>query len=133
MQRYDDIIEMKRHVSLKHPSMSREDRAAQFAPFSALNGHKETIIESERIVDEKIVLDENKLSILNRILNIIKGNIKQKPQVVITYFEVDSKKEGGKYLTVGDTVKKIDEYDYIIILENGLSIEIENIYNIEIV
>ena len=35
---YEDIIGHEHHVSKRHPQMSMEARAGQFAPFSALNG-----------------------------------------------------------------------------------------------
>ena len=34
--KYDDIIELPHHVSARHPRMSMQQRAAQFAPFAAL-------------------------------------------------------------------------------------------------
>lgn len=37
----------------KYPKMSMLDRAAQFAPFAALTGHKEAVIEQGRITQEK--------------------------------------------------------------------------------
>lgn len=40
---YEDIINMPHHVSKKHARMSMRDRAAQFAPFSALVGYEEAI------------------------------------------------------------------------------------------
>lgn len=42
---YDDIINLPHHVSTKHPQMTLYKRAAQFAPFAALTGHKEAINE----------------------------------------------------------------------------------------
>ena len=33
---YADIIDLPHHVSQNHPQMSMHDRAAQFAPFTAL-------------------------------------------------------------------------------------------------
>ena len=35
--RYDDIINLPRHVSVKRSPMSNYDRAAQFSPFAALS------------------------------------------------------------------------------------------------
>lgn len=50
---YDDIINLPHHVSKKHPQMSLEARAAQFAVFAALTGYEDKIKETERIVNEK--------------------------------------------------------------------------------
>lgn len=40
---YEDIINLPHHVSAKHPQMSIESRAAQFAPFAALSGYDKAI------------------------------------------------------------------------------------------
>ena len=40
---YEDIINLPHPVSKRHPQMSMEERAAQFAPFAALTGHGEAI------------------------------------------------------------------------------------------
>ena len=34
--KYEEIINLPHHVSKKHPQMSLQERAAQFAPFAAL-------------------------------------------------------------------------------------------------
>lgn len=44
--KYKDIINLPHHVSKKHPQMSMESRAAQFAPFAALTGYEEAIEET---------------------------------------------------------------------------------------
>lgn len=48
---YDDIINMKHHVSKKHCRMAMKDRAAQFAPFADLTGYKDAIDEMARKVE----------------------------------------------------------------------------------
>ena len=50
---YEDIIDLPGPVSTKHPRMSMEDRAAQFAPFAALTGHGDAIRETAREVAER--------------------------------------------------------------------------------
>lgn len=45
---YDDIINLPRHVSKKHPRMPLPDRAAQFSPFAALTGYDDAIKETAR-------------------------------------------------------------------------------------
>lgn len=40
---YEDIIGHPHHVSENHPQMPPSARAAQFAPFSALNGHSRAL------------------------------------------------------------------------------------------
>lgn len=49
---YEDIIDLPHHVSAKHPRMSMQDRAAQFAPFAALTGHGDAIRETAHDVAE---------------------------------------------------------------------------------
>ncbi len=43
MNNYEDIINKERPVSKRHTPMSREMRAAQFAPFAALTGLDEAM------------------------------------------------------------------------------------------
>lgn len=128
---YDDIINMTRHISSKHPQMKIIDRAAQFAPFAALTGHKESINEASRITDSKKELDENQKEILNNKLNYILLNLDKLLEIKITYFQADLKKSGGKYVTVLASIKKIDEYNKVLVLNNGKKIKIDDLYWLE--
>ena len=49
-EKYSDIIDMPRHEpdEAKHPRMPHENRAAQFAPFAALNGFEESIDKASK-------------------------------------------------------------------------------------
>ncbi len=45
--KYADLIHHERPVSPNHKPMSREARAAQFAPYAALVGHRDIIAADE--------------------------------------------------------------------------------------
>lgn len=130
-KKYDDIINLPHHVSKKHPKMSIEARSAQFAPFSALTGYDEEVKETGRLTNQRKDINEELKAILDSKLQLLVKQIDLKPKVSITYFLPDNKKEGGIYVTVKDNVRKIDEYMELIICDNGTSIPISEIIDIE--
>lgn len=129
--KYDDIINLPHHVSSKHPRMDLIDRAAQFSPFAALTGYDAAIKETGRLTDRRIELDENEKAILNEKIQIIMESYEQKPEVTITFFVPDEKKDGGAYNSVTGVVKKIDVHDKVITMMNKTEIPIEEIYKID--
>lgn len=128
---YDDIIHLPRHVSMKHPHMALVDRAAQFSPFAALTGHGAAIKEAARLTDERVELDEYMKDILSDKLQIIAERLIDHPEIVITYFKPDEKKNGGAYVTAAGTVKKVDEYERIVVMTDKIEIPIDDIIDIE--
>ena len=110
--------------------MSNYDRAAQFAPFAALTGYDDAVKETARLTDKKVELDEYSKDALNERLNMIQDAIDEQPEVSITYFLLDKKKSGGAYVTATDRVKKIDEYENIVLLQDGTKIPIDDIAEI---
>lgn len=113
----------------KYPKMSMSDRAAQFAPFAALTGHKEAVIEQGRITQEKRILsNEEKLEINEKIIELI--NLKSKCR--ITYFEKDKTKSGGKYLNRVLSFKRIDELNKVLYFKKNIQIQIDDIVDIEV-
>ena len=131
ISKYEDIINMPHHVSKKHPHMSILDRAAQFAPYAALTGHKDLIDETARLTDRKIDLNEEEKKILNYKLKIILDQIDLKPMVKITYFMKDNRKDGGCYLSITGIVKRIDDFKKVIILDDNSKISIDDVLDIE--
>ena len=127
---YDDIINLPHHQSATRPHMSNYDRAAQFAPFAALTGYDDAVKETARLTDKKVELDEYSKDALNERLNMIQYAIDEQPEVSITYFLFDKKKSGGAYVTATDRVKKIDEYENIVLLQDGTKIPIDDIAEI---
>lgn len=128
---YDDIISLSHHVSTAHPHMPLINRAAQFSPFAALTGHNEAIKEAGRQTKEKKELDENAKNILNGKLQFLLEKTAEEPVVKITYFQPDSKKNGGSYLDSIGSIKKINPYRRMIIMCDGREIPIDNISEIQ--
>lgn len=48
MEKYDSIIGLPHYEPRRHPRMPMESRAAQFAPFSALEGFDEALEETAK-------------------------------------------------------------------------------------
>lgn len=128
---YDDIINLPHHISATHPHMSILDRAAQFSPFAALTGYESAVKETARLTDEQIELDENSKAVLEMKLRILADELANHPKVGITYFQVDAKKDGGAYIDAIGIVKKIDEYERVLLMVDGTKIPIEAIIEIE--
>ena len=63
--KYDDIIHLPHHVSVRHPQMPLMNRAAQFSPFAALTGYDAAIKETERLTEEWEELDESRKAMLD--------------------------------------------------------------------
>ena len=113
----------------KYPKMSMSDRAAQFAPFAALTGHKEAILEQQRTTQTKRILsNEEKLRINEKIVEMVK----LKSKCRITYFEKDRTKSGGKYLNRVLSFKRIDELNKVLYFKENIQIQIEDIVDIEV-
>lgn len=130
--KYDDIINMPRHISKKHPQMSLEARSAQFAPFAALTGYDEQIEETSRITCQKKELNEEQKENLNNKLQKIQEQIDMKPEITVTYFIQDLKKKGGEYVTITGNVRKVDKNKHLIILDSKEEILIKDIAEIVI-
>ena len=113
----------------KYPKMSMSDRAAQFAPFAALTGHKEAILEQQRITQTKRILsNEEKLRINEKIIELM--NLKSKCR--ITYFEKDKTKSGGQYMESVLSFKRLDELNKTLFFKENIQIQIDDIVDIEV-
>lgn len=128
---YNDIIYLPHHVSPTRPQMSMRDRAAQFSPFAALTGYDAAIRETARLTQERVELDEQELAVLDRKFQLLLEQLEQCPRVTITWFVPDELKQGGRYLTITDVVKKVDAAARFVLLQNAGRICMDDIVEIE--
>ena len=129
---YEDIINLEYQKSDRYPHMPLRDRAAQFAPFSALTGYSDVVDETGRITDYKRELDEYEIEEINRELQYALENIEKNPIATFIYFIRDKKKSGGAYRTVKERIDRIDEYSRTVLLVSGEVIPIGDIFSLVI-
>ena len=95
------------------------------------NGFSDDIKEASRIVDKKLILDDDQKELLDKKLQFILNN-KNNLSVAITYFIKDKKKKGGAYYKIKAIITKINIVEGFITLSNKEKIKLDDIYSIEI-
>ena len=115
------------------PPMSIEDRAAQFSPFAAVVGYDDAVEETARLTDSMVELSEDEIVLLNGALARLRESIDEKPQIRVTYFVPDAKKDGGSYVSKAGIVKRIDEYENALIFTDGEKVAVSSIIKIEFI
>lgn len=129
MGKYDDIIDLPHHVSVRHPQMPMIDRAAQFSAFKALTGLEDELSETARVTDRKVELSEQELAILNEKFTRICQ--KEHPNVKVTCFIPDLLKDGGRYEIITGTVKRVDPFEKLLVFTDKRTVKINSIMDIE--
>ena len=128
---YDDIIHLPHPDSAKHPRMSVEARAAQFAPFAALSGHSAAIEETFRLTDRRIELSEEAKAELDMKQQLLADAISARPEISVTWFQPDERKDGGEYVTTTGQLKKVDAFERTLVLTDGSAIPLDDVLEIQ--
>ena len=128
---YEDIIHLPHPTSKNHLRMSTQERAAQFSPFAALTGHAAAIAETARLTDRKIELDEDTRAELDRRQAVLLEQISERPEVTVTWFAPDERKEGGTYVTTTGRLKKLDEIQRVLVLADGTKVQMDDVISLE--
>ena len=128
---YDDIINLPHPTSKRHPRMPVHDRAAIFSPFAALSGHGAAIAETARLTEQRIELDEDTRAELDRRQAVLLEHMDEQPEITITWFQPDERKDGGAYLTTTGRLRKFRELERILVLADGTEIPLEDVVALE--
>ena len=128
---YDDIINLPHPTSKRHPRMPVHDRAAIFSPFAALSGHGAAIAETARLTERRMELDEDTRAELDRKQGVLLEHIDEQPEITITWFQPDERKDGGAYLTTTSRLKKLRELERLLLLADGTEIPLEDVVALE--
>ena len=129
---YDDIIDLPRPVSKKHPPMPMMKRAAQFLPFAALTGFEAEIAEAARLTETAPELSEDALAALDEQLSLLRQRPAEEPQVTLTRFLPDERKAGGRFETLTGTVRRLDEANRALFLIDGTRIDLDTVVELSV-
>lgn len=130
MSKYDKIINLPHYELKNHKRMSVESRSAQFAPFSALTGYSDEVVETARLTNKKVIISDDMKTIIDMKLQIVTENIKSRPEITILYFEKDKKKSGGEYIEYTGNIKRIDTVEQKMIFVDNKKINLKDIYDL---
>lgn len=128
---HDDILHLPHPTSAKHPRMPIGDRAAIFSPFAALTGHSAAIAETARLTEQKIQLDEDRRSELDEKQRMLEEVIARQPEVTVTWFRPDDRKDGGSYVTTTGNLKRTDGVERVMVMTDGTRIPLDDIIELE--
>ena len=119
LHKYEDMLHLPHHVSATRLPMSRLNRAAQFAPFDALSGYGAVIRETARQTEAKIELDDSAKHRINLRLHELLRLQALQPEVTVTWFRPDERKDGGAYTTTCGRFQKLDAYQGLLVLNHA--------------
>lgn len=85
----------------------------------------------QRQTDTERELADSEAEMLDRKFAVLLQKKEEQPEVTITYFVPDKKKDGGSYHTSTGHIRKIDPDKDVIELTDGTSIPIVSIKNID--
>ena len=111
--------------------MPIRDRAAIFSPFAALTGHAGAIAETARLTDQKMELDEDAKAELDRRQAVLLEHIAEQPEITVTWFQPDERKDGGAYRTTSGRLKRVDEVRRMLVLTDGTKILLDDVVGVE--
>lgn len=126
---FQDIISLPHHVSPTRPRMKRIDRAAQFAPFAALNGHSEAMRETARLTQSRIELSEDCRAELDRRQKLL--STVHAPRIRVTFFVPDAHKDGGHYTSYTGKLKRVIPEQRVMVMEDGTLIRLDDVIELD--
>ncbi len=128
--KYRSIIHLTHRPPEGRKHMSNYDRAAQFAPFAALTGYEDAVLETARLTDARPELAEDEKREIDSYLKILKEGISAHPRAGVTYFVPDNRKAGGKLVDKVAPAAGIDEEEGAIVFEDGSRVMFRDIVSI---
>ena len=116
----------------KFPGIGRKGATRMaYQVLSMSDADAAALAETTRLTDRKIELDEDTRAELDRRQAVLLEQISEQPEITVTWFQPDGKKEGGRYITATGRLKKLDEAAQALVLTDGTSIPLEDVLELQ--
>lgn len=76
-------------------------------------------------------LDEDTKAELDRRQAVLLEHISEQPEITVTWFQPDERKDGGVYLRATGRLKKLDAIQRVLALTDGTKIPLDDVAEIE--
>lgn len=76
-------------------------------------------------------LDEDTKMELDLKQQVLNNITEEHPEITVTWFRPDERKEGGAYVTTAGRLKRIDEVERALVLTDGTAIPLADVVGIE--
>ncbi len=129
--KYDDMLDLPHPDIPNHPRMPISSRAAIFSPFAALTGHGAAITETARQTQRRIELSEDNRQLLDLKQRLLEAIQAERPEITVTWFQPDARKDGGSYVVTTGFMKKLDPVERVMRMEDGTVIPMDNIFDLD--
>lgn len=102
----------------------------QFSPFAALTGYDSAILETSTPDRRKDHTQRRSARASRHTISAASRTSLRKPLISLPFFALTNA-NGGSYVSISGTVKKLDLFQRILTLEDGMQIFLDDILSIE--
>lgn len=129
---YDDLLNLPATHPPGWPSQSPSRTVPPSLPLLlALSGHSCSSRGDCRLTERRIELDEDVKAALDFKQQMLMDRIDEHPDVSVTWFQPDGKKDGGRYVTTTGRLKRIDEVERVLVMEDKTTVPLDDVISID--
>ena len=81
--------------------------------------------------DRRLELDEDQIAALDLKQQMLMDRIGEHPDVAVTWFQPDGIKDGGRYVTTTGRLKRIDEVERVLVMEDKTTVPLDDVISID--
>ena len=89
------------------------------------------LLQAMGLTDRKAELSEDIQGFLDLKQHLLLEHIDEQPEISVTWFQPDARKEGGQYRTVTARLQRVDAYARLLVLTDGTRIPLDDVADLQ--